>query len=59
MDLESIMLSEISQRKTTTVYHLHAESKKLNKLVNLTKKKQIYGYRKQTTSTEGGVAGQE
>ena len=29
MDLESIMLSEISQRKTNTVcYHLHVKSKK-------------------------------
>ena len=29
MDLEGIMLSEISQRKTSTVcYHLHVESKK-------------------------------
>ena len=32
MDLEGIMLSEISQRKTDTVgYHLHVESKKQNK----------------------------
>ena len=40
MDLKSITLSEISQRKTNTVcYHLHVESKKYNKLVNITKKK--------------------
>ena len=39
MDLEGIMLSEISQRKTNTVwYHLHVESKEYNKLVNITKK---------------------
>ena len=32
MDLEDIMLSEISQRKTNTVwFHLHAESKKTKK----------------------------
>ena len=32
MDLEPIMLSEISQRKTNTVcFHLHVESKILNK----------------------------
>ena len=33
------MLSEISQTKTITVcYHLYVESKKYNKLVNITKK---------------------
>ena len=29
MDLESTVISEISQRKTNTVYHLHMESKKV------------------------------
>ena len=29
-DLEGIMLSEISQRKANTVYHLYVESKKYN-----------------------------
>ena len=29
-DLEGIMLSEISQRKAITVYHLYVESKKYN-----------------------------
>ena len=30
MDLESIMLGEISQRKTNTIcYHLHVQSKKI------------------------------
>ena len=39
MDLEGIVLSEISQRKTNTVwYHLYVESKKYNTLVNITKK---------------------
>ena len=34
-DLEDIMLSEISQRKTNAAwYHLYVESKKYNKLVN-------------------------
>ena len=37
MDLEGIMLSEMSQRKTNTVWsHLYVESKKYNKLVNIT-----------------------
>ena len=40
MDLEGIMLSEISQRKINTIwYHLYVESKKYNKLVNKAKKK--------------------
>ena len=36
MDLEGIMLSETSQKKTNTVwYHIHMESKKYNKLVDM------------------------
>ena len=31
MDVEGIMLSEISQRKANTVYHLYVESEKKNK----------------------------
>ena len=51
MDLEGIMLSEISRRKTnTTCHHLHVESKKHNKLVNKTIKKQIYRYKEQNSS---------
>ena len=51
MDLEGIMLSKISQRKRNTVcYHLYVESRKYNKLVNITKKKQTHGYRNQTSS---------
>jgi len=39
IDLEGIMLSEISQRKINTVgHHLSMESKKHNKLVNITEK---------------------
>ena len=47
MDLEGIMLSEISeQRKTNTAcYHLYVESNKYNKLVNITKMKQTHRYR--------------
>ena len=38
MDLEGIMPSEISQRKTNTVgYHSYVESKKYSKLVNIIK----------------------
>ena len=40
MDLEGIMLSEMSQRKTNTLlYHLYVKSKKYNKLVNQKKKR--------------------
>ena len=39
MDLEGIMLNEVSQTETNTVsYHLYVDSKKYNKLVNITKK---------------------
>ena len=41
VDLEGIMLSERSQRKTSSVYHLHVEPKKYSKLVNVTKKKRL------------------
>ena len=55
MDLEGIMLSEISQRKTNTVcYHLHGKSKKYNKLVNITRKKQTHRYREQTSGYQWG-----
>ena len=50
MDLEGIMLSEISQRKTNAVgCHLYVESKKYNKLVNKTKKQQTHRYGEQTS----------
>ena len=40
MDLEGIMLSEISQMKTNTVcYHLYVENKKWNKPIHITKQK--------------------
>ena len=55
MDLEGIMLSEIRQKKTNTVwYHLRVESKKYNTLVNITKKKQTHRYREQTSGYQLG-----
>ena len=55
MYLEGIMLSEISQRKTNTVwYHLCVESKKYNKLVNIRKKKQTHKYRDQASGYQWG-----
>ena len=50
MDLEGIMLSEISQRNTNTVcFHLHVESKTKNKKMNETKQKQTHRYKEQTS----------
>ena len=52
MDLAGIMESEISQRKTNSIwYHLLVESKKYKKLVNITKKrKPTHIYREVVTS---------
>ena len=50
MDLKDILLGKVSQRKTNTVlYHIHG-SKKYNKPVTMTKKKETHRYREQTTS---------
>ena len=55
MDLEGIILSEISHTKTNTVcYHLHVKSKRYNKGMNITKQKQICQYREQTSGYELG-----
>ena len=52
MDLEGIMLSEISQRKSNTVlYHLYVEFKEYNKLVNIIKKNRLR-YREQTSGQQ-------
>ena len=43
MDLEGIMLNEISQRKKNILcYNSYVESKKENKLVNIAKQKQTH-----------------
>ena len=42
MGPEGIMFNEISQRNENTIpYHLYVESKKCNKLVNLTKRSRL------------------
>ena len=41
-EIECVMPSEISQRKTNTIYHLGVESKKYNKPVNIRKKRQTH-----------------
>ena len=50
---EGIMLSEVSQINTVC-YHSYVESKKYNKLVDITKKKQNHRYREQTNGCQGG-----
>ena len=56
MDLEGIMLSEISQRQTNTVcYHFNVESK--NKTKNETKWEQTPRYREQLLVTNGEAKG--
>ena len=54
--MEGIMLSEwVRKRKANTVwYHICAESKKYNKLANITKEKQIHRFREQTSGYGGG-----
>ena len=56
MDLEAIMLSEISQTEKDNycVISLTFESKKYNKLVKVTIKKQTHRYREQTNGHQWG-----
>ena len=58
MDLESIMLSEISQIKTNTVcYHFYVESEKIRQMNIYTKQKQTHRYREQTRCNQRGEIG--
>ena len=53
-EMEGIKWNE-SERKTNAVcYHLYVESKKYNKLVNITKKKQTYRYGAQINGYQWG-----
>ena len=56
MNLEDVMLSEISQTEIDITY---AESKKYNKLVNITEKKQTHRYGEQTSGYQSGEAKEE
>ena len=56
MDRESIMLSEISQRKTNTVYHLYVKSKKITQRNIYAKQRQTHIHKKNklvVTKAEG------
>ena len=55
LDLEGITLSEISQTEKDKYCMIsYVEPKKYNKLVNITKKKQTYRYREQTSGYQWG-----
>ena len=61
MDLEIIILSEVSQTKTNIIcYHLYVESKKMIQMNLFTKQKQTHSFQKQTYcyqrgKMEGGI----
>ena len=56
MDLEDIMLSEMSDGKTNTLwYHLNVEPKTVDQNSNITKKKHICRYRLQISSYQRGT----
>ena len=54
VDLEGIILNEITQRKANTIwYHLYVESKRKDKLVMWQKKKkEIHIYREKTSGDQ-------
>ena len=57
IELEDIMLSEISQRKTKTVcFHLYVESKEWNKWTNIARQKGLTGT-ENTLVVAGGQKG--
>jgi len=57
MNLESIILSEVSQKRRQISYHLYVESKKMIQMKLFTKQKQIHRHREQTNGcqSERGV----
>ena len=59
MDLDIIIVSEVSQRKTSIIwYHLYVESKKMIQMKLFTKQKQTHRLRKQFMVTKGkGMGG--
>ena len=63
MDLEIIILSKVSQRKTSIIwYHVYVESKKMMQMSLFTKqkyihihRKQLYGYQRENTMERDGL----
>ena len=54
VDLEIIILSEVSQTKTNSIYHLYMESKKMLQMNLFTKQKQTHRLQKQTYNYQKG-----
>ena len=55
MDLEIIILTEVSQTKKNTWYHLYAESKKMIQNGNFyTKQRETHRHRQQTYAYQSG-----
>ena len=59
IDLEIIILSEVSQTNTNIIYHLYVESKKVIQMNLFTKQKQTHRLRKQTYDYQRGKVGGE
>ena len=57
IDLEIIILSEVSQTNTNIIYHLYVESKKVIQMNLFTKQKQTHRLRKQTYDYQRGKVG--
>ena len=58
MDLEIVIQSEVSQRKTNIIYyHLYVESRKMVQMNLFAKQKQSHRCRKQTYGYQGGKGG--
>ena len=58
MDLDIVILSEVSQTKTNTIwYHLYVESKKMIQINLFTKQKQTHRPRKRTYGYQRGKVG--
>ena len=58
MDLEIIILSEVSQTETNVLYHLHMEAKKIMMQRNIfTKQKKTHSHGKQPMVTKGEMGG--
>ena len=58
MHLEIIILSEVRQRKTNTIYHLHAEFQNTTQMNLSMKQRQTHGHREQTCHYQGERVGE-
>ena len=58
MHLEIIILSEVRQRKTNSIYHLHAEFQNTTQMNLSMKQRQTHGHREQTCHYQGERVGE-